>query len=69
MSRKQIRKRCVRTGHRWDYSMPLPIQFCRRWFCAAERVAPWVPPGPMRTGLQEAIDANMSAEYFGGPIQ
>jgi len=40
-----VRFRCVQRGHRWDPMTELsrsPLQSCRRWFCDAERVAPWV---------------------------
>lgn len=40
------RRRCIRRGHKWNSHVPayvrLPVEFCGRWFCHAERVAPWV---------------------------
>ena len=39
-----IRKKCVQKGHVFVgiEGVPLPMVYCRRWFCQGEDVAPWV---------------------------
>lgn len=40
-----IRPKCRKRGHAWvqqyDGYRP-PVQFCGRWLCDGERVAPWL---------------------------
>lgn len=47
-----IRRACTRTGHRYAAirGVPLPVLFCRRWFCRSAVPAPWVPE-PLRSML------------------
>lgn len=51
------RKACAERGHRWAQmeGLVLPVEFCARWFCKAERVAGWVSE-PLASSLQAAID-------------
>lgn len=49
---KITRKRCLTHGHKWSQieGVMLPLEFCARWFCNAERTAGWVPE-PLATEL------------------
>lgn len=44
MPAREVRKTCLRKGHRFREvaGVPLPYVFCARWFCGASKVSDWV---------------------------
>ena len=53
-----MRRACVEQGHKWGQTpgFMLPIEFCNRWRCGAERVSAWVPE-PLASDLQSLINS------------
>ena len=53
----RTRKKCQTKGHKFATleGVILPIEFCRRWRCDAERVADWVPE-PLATEMRKVTN-------------
>lgn len=57
-----IRRRCVQRGHKWNTDqLPLPVEYCQRLWCDAQRVNETFPMPP---ALRRALESELNRDLW-----